>query len=120
MCIDSAAALQQAAAGQCTLFPLLLGGEAKASLMDAYRQAGNQGQPWEYAAEAAALQGALAALPCDTQQEPLTAADAARRALACLPDDSPFAAVAECRQGLRAALAAANELCPPAGSDALQ
>ncbi|PSC75904.1 arginine repressor [Micractinium conductrix] len=115
VCLDSAAALQQATTGRCTLFPLLLGGEAKASLMDAYRQASSKGrqqqeQQWEYASEAAALQAALGTLPCDTQQEPRTAADAARRALACLPEDSPFAALAECRRGLRAALAAAGEL----------
>lgn len=126
VCLDSAAALQQATTGRCTLFPLLLGGEAKASLMDAYRQASSKGrqqqeQQWEYASEAAALQAALGTLPCDTQQEPRTAADAARRALACLPEDSPFAAVAECRRGLRAALAAAGELCPAVvGSDTLQ
>ena len=109
VCLDSVAAIQQAACGRCTLFPLVLGGEAKLSLMALYRSARLAG--WQYGEEAAALQAALAELPCDAIQEPRSAAGAAKRALACLPATSPFAAVASCRQSLQAALAVADELC---------
>ncbi|KAI8472352.1 MAG: hypothetical protein J3K34DRAFT_392383 [Monoraphidium minutum] len=114
VCIDSAAAVQQALTGRCSLFPLVLGGEAKMGLMAAYHTAAGgvaagapaagggaaggarvtrgrrrqqqaqeqaEGGAWEYAAEAAALQRAVAALPCDALPEPRGAADAARRAL---------------------------------------
>lgn len=53
---------------------------------------------------------ALSRLPCDAIQEPRDAACAARRALACLPRHSVFAAVGPCRAALEAALAAAEEL----------
>lgn len=53
---------------------------------------------------------ALSQLPCDAIQEPSAAAGAARRALACLPPTSVFAAVAPCRRALELALAAAEEL----------
>ncbi len=110
VCVDSVAAIQQAMCGTCTLFPLVLGGEAKLSLMSLYKAAREQG--WEYGEEAASLQAALAALPCDAIQSPCSAAGAARRALACLPHSSVFAGVAACREMLQAALAAAEELCP--------
>ncbi|PRW44238.1 Arginine repressor [Chlorella sorokiniana] len=113
VCLDSVALIQQAMAGCCTIFPLLLGGEAKFSLLALYRQAAEEG--WVYAAEARQLAAALGALPCDALQEPATAADAARRALACLPQRSVFSAVESCRQTLQAALAAAEQLCPPKG-----
>jgi hypothetical protein len=103
------AALQQAMLGRCTLFPLMLGGEAKAALLLGFRQAAS-GAAWQYSAEAKELQAALLALPCDAQQEPCTAADAARRALACLPETTVFAAVAECRQTLQAALDTAQQM----------
>lgn len=111
VCLDSAAAIQQAFAGTCTLYPLVLGGDAKAALMALYAEAA-AGGTWSHAAEAAALQRALARLPCDAVVEPAAAAAAARRALACLPASSPFAAVSGCRAELAAALAAAEELCP--------
>lgn len=76
VCLDSVALIQQAMAGRCTIFPLLLGGEAKFSLLALYRQAAAEG--WSYAPEARQLAAALAALPCDALQEPATAADAAR------------------------------------------
>ena len=164
VCLDSAALIQQAVSGTCTLYPLILGGFAKAGLIVAYREAAaghtaplwqqqqqrehqgreaagqpstpsplqqveeeqapllvqqkqqfqQQQQPpvWEYAAEAAALQAALADLPCDAIQEPRRAAGAARRALACLPERSVFTAVGRCRAQLQAALIATKELCP--------
>lgn len=111
VCLDSAAAVQQALLGRTTIFPLLLGGEAKFALMSVYAAAEQAG--WAYAEEAAALRAALAALPCDALQEPATAADAARRALATLPERSTFTAVAACRRTLEAALRAAERLCPP-------
>lgn len=116
VCLDSVALIQQALLGRCTLYPLLLGGEAKFSLMQLYcqAQAVQGGSTWQYAAEAAELGAALAALPCDAIQEPRTAADAVRRALACLPQRSVFAAVAVCRRGLEASLKAAQQLCPDA------
>lgn len=132
VCVDSVAAIQQAMLGSCTLFPLLLGGEAKSGLMSLYRdaqqpqqqhgeqqldggeqqQGGKAAARWEYSDEAAALQAALAALPFDAIQEPTTAVNACRRALACLPERSPFAAVAMCRRSLQAALREATALCP--------
>lgn len=111
VCLDSVAAVQQAAAGVCTLYPLLLGGAAKAGLVALYRQAAAAG--WVYAQEAEALAAALTALPCDALPEPAAAACAARRALACLPAKSLFVRVGACRKGLEAALAAAQELVPP-------
>ena len=66
---------------------------------------------WEYAAESAALRRAVAALPTDATQEPRAAADAARRALASLPERSVFAGVAVCRDALIAARRAAVQLC---------
>ncbi|KAL4428258.1 hypothetical protein ABPG75_002347 [Micractinium tetrahymenae] len=112
VCVDSVAALQWAMCRRCTLFPLVLGGEAKMRLLSLYQQARSAG--WAYSREAADLQAALAALPYDAVQEPRTAADAARRALACLPPASPFAGVAACRRSLQAALVAAEQLCPEA------
>eukprot|EP00887_Chlorella_sp_A99_P003631 scaffold7.g3631.t1 len=111
VCLDSAAVIQQAMAGTCTLYPLILGGDAKCGLMAAYLEAA-AGGGWAYAADARALATALADLPCDAIQEPCAAACAARRALACLPRDSVFAAVGRCRAGLEAALAEALALCP--------
>lgn len=111
VCLDSAAVLQQALLGRTTIFPLLLGGEAKFALMSVYAAAEQAG--WAYADEAAALRAALAALPCDALQEPRTAAGAARRALATMPERSAFTAVAKCRRTLELALAAAERLCPP-------
>jgi hypothetical protein len=110
VCVDSVAAIQQAMCGSCSLFPLVLGGEAKLTLMSLYKSLREQG--WEYGAEAAVLQAALAALPCDAIQSPQSAAGAARRALACLPPTSVFQGVAECRSMLHAALEKAEELCP--------
>ena len=81
VCLDSVALIQQAMAGRCTIFPLLLGGEAKFSLLALYRQAAEEG--WAYAAEARQLAAALGALPCDALQEPASAADAARWAGRC-------------------------------------
>ncbi|KIY94459.1 hypothetical protein MNEG_13503 [Monoraphidium neglectum] len=187
VCLDSAAAIQQALTGGCSLYPLILGGDAKMGLIAAYQDAQaasaatasaaglgeargdaaggggagcdkhhlrSQGQQpqrqqqqqqqqqrpqtrpeqadgaaairadgagggggaaadrWEYASEAAALQAAVAALPCDAIQEPRRAADAARRALACLPERSAFSCVGACRAALRAARDAAERLCP--------
>lgn len=158
MCLDSVAVLQQALLGRTTIFPLLLGGEAKVgggrwgrgvgavwgegrargsstappgiyrpillpltpsalplssqfALMSVYLAAEQAG--WAYSEEAATLQAALAALPCDALQEPATAAAAARRALATLPERSAFTAVAACRRTLQAAHAAAERLCSP-------
>lgn len=110
VCLDSVAAIQQAMIGRCTIYPLLLGGEAKFSLMALDHQAHQAG--WAYGREALELGAALAALPCDALAEPDTAAYAARRALACLPERSVFTAVAACRKSLQAALAAAERLCP--------
>lgn len=115
VCLDSVAAVQRAASGRCSLYPLLLGGDAKAGLIALYREAAEAG--WRYAPEAAALAAALRALPCDALPEPSEAASAAARALACLPERSLFAAVRECRDGLQAALAAAHALAPPSDGD---
>lgn len=76
VCLDSVALIQQAMAGRCTIFPLLLGGEAKFTLLALYRQAADEG--WAYAEEARELAAALGALPCDALQEPASAAGAAR------------------------------------------
>lgn len=108
VCLDSVAAVQQAVAGECTLYPLLLGGAAKAGLISLYQEAAAAG--WAYADEACALAAALAALPCDALPEPAAAAGAARRALACLPERSVFAAAGPCRRRLQEALAAAEAL----------
>lgn len=110
VCLDSVAVLQQAMLGRTTIFPLLLGGEAKMALISLYHEAQQEG--WSYTSECSALRQALAALPCDALQEPASAAAAARRALGCLPKQSVFTAVAECRRSLDAALAAAERLCP--------
>jgi hypothetical protein len=113
-CTDSAAALQQALIGRTTLFPLVLGGTAKMGLAALYRAAAGGpaggGAAWEYAREAGDLAAALGALPCDAFVEPATAAGAAARALACLPERSVFAAAGACRATLQAALRAAEEL----------
>jgi hypothetical protein len=113
-CTDSAAALQQALIGRTTLFPLILGGTAKLGLIALYRAAAavppDGGPRWQYAWEAVALASALGVLPCDAFIEPATAAGAAQRALACLPERSVFAAADTCRAALKAALKAAEEL----------
>ena len=36
VCLDSVAAIQQAIAGTCTLFPLILGGEPKMRIIEVY------------------------------------------------------------------------------------
>ncbi len=115
VCIDSAAAIQQSVAGRCTLYPLVLGGDAKLGLMALYRDAARGStaggtSTFKYAKEASTLLRALAALPCDALQEPGQAAGAARRALACLPRESVFAAVGGCRAALEAAVESSEEL----------
>lgn len=114
MCVDSVAAVQAALTGGSTLYPLVLGGDAKMGLMALYSAAAGCG--WRYGREAGVLLRALASLPCDAIQEPRDAACAARRALACLPARSVFAGVAPCRAALEAALAAAEGLAAAAAA----
>ena len=119
VCIDSVAAVQQVLTGTCTLYPLILGGEAKIGLLTCYKwvqkkaAAGGTDGKWKYDEEARKLRDALNALPCDGIVEPGVAAATARRALACLPQRSVFAAVKRCRESLEAAIKAAESVMGP-------
>ena len=115
VCIDSVAAVEVAMTGGCTLYPLILGGDAKMGLLRAYkkieklhaRENGAAGE-WEYIEESRALQRGLLALPCDGIVEPGLAAATAKRALACLPKRSVFAGVERSRRALERALEVAE------------
>lgn len=119
VCIDSVAAVQQVLTGTCSLYPLILGGEAKMGLLICYQYVqkkaaeGRNGGKWEYDDEAVALRDAINALPCDGIVQPDLAASTARRALACLPQRSVFAAVKRCRESLEAAIKAAEQVLGP-------
>ena len=119
VCIDSVAAIQQVLEGKCSLYPLSLGGDAKMALLQCYtsirRQAAKRSgnAKWEYDAEAAKLAAAITALPCDGIVAPENAAATARRALACLPSRTVFAAVKRCRKSLEAAIATAEGILGP-------
>lgn len=117
VCIDSVAAIQKAMTGDCTLYPLILGGDAKMRLLHWYRSLqqsakdikAGQGYSWEYDAEASMLRSAIASLPCDGIIEPGQIGPTVRRALACLPSRSIFLGVEKCRQSLEAAQKMAQE-----------
>jgi len=115
VCIDSVAAIQQCISGKCTLYPLILGGDAKMGLLSCYKFIRNLGKrnnkmnnTWKYDAEAEALVSALLELPCDGIVDPARAAQTAQRALSCLPERSVFAGVEECKKSLQAAIKAAD------------
>jgi hypothetical protein len=119
VCIDSVAAIQQCISGKCTLYPLILGGDAKMGLLSFYKHIRELGKKhkttnsfsanaWSYDAEADALVSALITLPCDGIVEPSRAAATAQRALNCLPERSVFAGMKECKESLRAAIRAAE------------
>ncbi|KAL4537683.1 hypothetical protein Ndes2437B_g08790 [Nannochloris sp. 'desiccata'] len=115
VCIDSVAAIQQCITGKCTLYPLILGGDAKMGLLSCYKHIRDLGRKnikvnnkWKYDSEADALISALLALPCDGIVDPKRAAETAQRALSCLPERSVFAGVQECKKSLQAAIRAAN------------
>jgi len=105
VCLDSVAAVQQALTGECTLYPLFLGGAAKMSVLDMYRRLREEikartGNEWEYSDESIALSKAISELPCDILTEPTDAAASARRALYSLPERSIFASLKECKREL--------------------
>lgn len=117
VCIDSVAAIQKALTGNCTLYPLILGGDAKMMLLDWYRclqqrakdiKVG-QNYAWEYDKEALMLRSAIASLPCDGIVEANQVIPTVQRALACLPSRSIFSGVDQCRQSLEAAQKLAEE-----------
>ena len=115
VCIDSVAAIQQCISGTCTLYPLILGGDAKMGLLSCYkhirelgRKKENSSEKWKYDAEAEALVNALLQLPCDGIVDPSIAAATAQRALNCLPERSVFAGMKECKASLKAAIKSAE------------
>jgi hypothetical protein len=115
VCIDSVAAIQYCVTGKCTLYPLILGGDAKMGLLSYYKHIRELGKKrnkmnskWKYDSEAEALVSALLELPCDAIVDPAHAAETAQRALSCLPERSVFAGVQECKKTLEAAIKAAN------------
>lgn len=127
VCCDSAAVIQKALTGTCTLYPLLLGGDAKLGLVNVYDSiqretslgsrivrstSDKMGSRWEYDEEAWSLRKAIVDLACDAVVDPLRAADTARRAIASLPKprQSVFAAAEECRKGLESAAELADRL----------
>ena len=116
VCLDSVAAIQQALTGECTLYPLFLGGAAKMSVLDMYRRLREEikartGHEWEYSGESIALSKAVSELPCDILTEPTDAAATAQRALHSLPERSIFASLRECKRELESVI----EMCKDIG-----
>jgi hypothetical protein len=109
VCLDSVAAIQQALTGECTLYPLFLGGAAKMSVLDMYRRLREEvkartGHEWEYSGESIVLSKAIRELPCDILTEPTDVAATAQRALHSLPERSIFVSLRECKTELESVI----------------
>ena len=111
VCVDSVAAVQHALFGKCTLYPLLLGGEAKMRLLDVYHRIQLLGEQtnkactgWKYNAEVKLLKQSIMALPCDGIVEPKAVISTVERALSSLPERSVFKAVSKCRESMQLAI----------------
>jgi hypothetical protein len=93
-CIDTSALLQQAATGQCDLFPVLLGGVWRERLLRCSIQLLEQlapGLSTNHQQAAGRYAQALAEVPMDVSNHGSPSIkDAQRRLRACLPSSSPF------------------------------
>lgn len=109
VCVDSVAAIQHALFGECTLYPLLLGGEAKMRLLDVYHRiqllgARTNRAGWNYNTELEMLKKSIMVLPCDGIVEPHAVTSTVKRALHSLPERSVFKAVQKCRESMQRAI----------------
>ena len=128
VCADSVAAIQQAVADTCSLYPLVLGGESKMRILESYRDlqilgrifassssassnpdALNENGKWKYSADIKSLKQAILILPCDGIVEPKDVISTANRAIACLPTKCIFKAVEHCRRELMLAIEMAEQ-----------